>query len=67
MAFGRKAILHTCRRFLVEDRGVTTVEWLAVAGAAIIIGVTMTYLATSGMQGAAQGIEDNHVNAAASQ
>jgi hypothetical protein len=66
MTLRRRTILDLCKGFLLSDDGITTVEWLAVAGVALIIGVTMTYLATSNMSSATNFIEGK-VNAAASQ
>ena len=57
---GRKRIW----RFATDDDGVTTVEWVAIAGVAIIIGVTMTWLTTSNLSDATSYI-GSHVNSAA--
>jgi len=54
------------REFLVREDGVTSIEWVVIAGVAVIIGVTMTYLATSNMSSSANFVEGK-VNAAASQ
>jgi len=60
------ALRHCLRDFVVRDDGVTTIEWLVIAGVAVIIGVSMTYLATSNMSASANFVEGK-VNAAASQ
>ena len=52
--------------FAKSEDGVTTIEWLAIAGVAVIMGVTMTVLATGGVGASANFIEGK-VNAAASQ
>jgi hypothetical protein len=51
---------------MMNEEGVTTVEWLAIAGVAVIMGVTLTFLATSNI-GAAANFVESKVNAAASQ
>jgi hypothetical protein len=71
MAFQDKGIvrrwksLSRCgRQFLTGDEGTTTVEWVAIAGVAIIIGVTLTWLTTGGM-GSATSYIGSKVNSAA--
>ena len=61
-----RALHLAVRRFAKSEDGVTTLEWLAIAGVALIMGVTMTVLATSNL-GATGSYIEGKVNSAASQ
>jgi hypothetical protein len=60
---GLRARLH---RFLLSEDGITPMEWVALAGVAMIMGVVMTWIVTHNMSSTADFIESN-VNSAASQ
>jgi hypothetical protein len=64
----RRGWTRTCQ-FVEREDGLVPIEWLVIAGVAVIIGVTMTYIATSGMSSTTSGpVTDiqSRVNAAAS-
>ena len=53
-------------RFIASEDGVTPLEWVALAGVAVLMGVVMTWAATSNMSATANYIESG-LNSAASQ
>lgn len=57
-------ILSAVRRFIASEDGVTPLEWVAIGGVALIMGVVMTWAVTANMSKTANYIESD-VNSAA--
>jgi hypothetical protein len=60
-----KKLLGEIRSFIVREDGVTPLEWVAIGGVAVIMGVVMTWAVTANMSSSANYIEST-VNSAAS-
>ena len=56
MRNGFAAFSAECRSLLSSDDGVSTVEWVALAGAMVIGAIGVSYIIMVGLAGAASGI-----------
>jgi Flp pilus assembly pilin Flp len=51
--------MNLLRRFATEEKGVVTVEWVALAGAILIGAITVGWLVLNGLQTPANNIGTN--------
>ena len=54
-----KNALHRLRAFLENDSGLVTVEWVALAGAVVIGGITVVWIVMNNLQTPASAVGSN--------
>ena len=52
-------VLHTIKSFFSSDEGLVTVEWVALAGAVVIGGITVVWIVLNNLQTPANSIGSN--------
>ena len=52
-------LVSRLRAFVVEERGLVTVEWVALAGAVVIGGITVVWIVMNNLQTPASAVGSN--------